>query len=129
MVVLLVCCCCAPEFVPDVYGLLEREREDVLGLVIGDDERDECFLYEGLFERCLCFNDNEFVVWEDMDGEDISLSVPFIISINWRTLRTNKRFLLLSNVGKSSFVFSIASVVWPSRIKCWITKKNKKIFY
>jgi hypothetical protein len=54
------------------------------------------------------------VVWdeeEEMDGVDISLSVPLIISINCRTLSVNKRFLLLSNVGKSSLVFSMASVV------------------
>jgi len=62
---------------PDVYGLFEREREDVFVFVIGDDERpvvgQEEFLFvdddeqEGLFERFLLlarglFGDEEFVV-------------------------------------------------------------------
>lgn len=39
--VVLLLCCCVPEFVPGVYGLLERDLEDVLGLVEGDDDREE----------------------------------------------------------------------------------------
>ncbi len=60
-----------------MYGLLERECEDVLGLVIGDDEREEFFLVDGLFERVFSFNKGV-----EVDGEEISLSVPLIISIN-----------------------------------------------
>jgi hypothetical protein len=79
---LLCCCCCSgPDVVvcvrPDVYGLFEREREDVFVFVIGDDERPvvglEEFLFvdedeqEGLFERVLVvgrrlFCDEQFVV-------------------------------------------------------------------
>jgi hypothetical protein len=73
--------CCAPDIVvcvrPDVYGLFEREREDVFVFVMGDDERpvvgQEEFLFvvedehEGLFERVLVlarrlFGDEQFVV-------------------------------------------------------------------
>jgi hypothetical protein len=70
-------CCCAPDIVirPEVYGLFEREREDVFVFVTGDDERSvvvgqEPFFVveqEGLFERFLLvarrlFGDGQFVV-------------------------------------------------------------------
>jgi len=97
--------CCAPDVVvvcvrPDMYGLFEREREDVFVFVIGEDERPEEVLFadgdehEGLFERVLLLARRLFVVvvvvvvCEEVDGKfnvdvlRISLSVPLTISIN-----------------------------------------------
>ena len=56
--------------VPDLSGLLEREREDVFDLVSG----------ELLLIVDACERDELFV--DDKAGWEISLSVPLIISMN-----------------------------------------------
>ena len=63
----LLCCC---DGVPDLNGLLEREREDVFDLVSGALLLmvDECE-QDGVFD-------------DDKAGWEISLSVPLIISMN-----------------------------------------------